>query len=142
MVHRQPETAAVIACLAAAGIVTGDAERPVGAGFEVPSDTTSTFTPYVVVHTGIVSGIDGPVSDPYADTVAEYQLTCIGVTADQARVVSDLAKDAMLAQSLSITGRHLQLVEWTTGRPTERDDSVTPPLFYAIDIYSVSTSPA
>lgn len=139
-VERGPETDAILALLNGAGVLTGDAERPTGGGFP-GGDTTAAFVPYAVLYPGVTTDIDGPVSDPDADVTAEYQVTSVGVTRAQAAFISDKAKHALHEQDLVVPGRFVQLVEWTTGREVERDDSVTPPLFYAVDIYSVSTSP-
>jgi hypothetical protein len=139
-VQRGPEADALLAALGAA-VLTGDGERPEGGGFP-GSDTTADFVPYVVLHQGIVTSIDGPVSDPSADAISEYQITGIGRTAPQARWAADKAHTAILGAVLTIPNRCVQKVEWTGGHPATRDDNVVPPLFYAIDLYQVSTSPA
>jgi hypothetical protein len=140
-VERGPETDAVLTLLEGAALLVGDGIRPAGGGFP-GDDPTQDFVPYAVLYQGVTTDIDGPVSDPNADTASEYQVTSIGVTRPQASFVADKARHAMLEQTLTVTGRCVQLVEWTQGRNAERDDDVTPPLFYAIDIYTISTSPA
>ena len=140
-VKRGPETDAIIAALSAAPILTGDGIRPAGGGFPA-DDPSQPFVPYAVVFQSITSLIDGPLDDPNADVVAEYQVTSIGVTRASASFIADKAKATLLNTPLTVPGRTVQLVEWVLGRPAERDDDVTPPLFYAIDIYSISTSPA
>lgn len=139
-VERGPETDAILTLLTASAVLVGDGVRPAGAGFP-GDDPTQEFVPYAVLYQGVTADIDGPVSDPNADTTSEYQVTSIGVTRAQASFVADKARHTMLEQTLAVPGRCVQLVEWSQGRNAERDDDVTPPLFYAIDIYSISTSP-
>lgn len=141
VVDRGAQTDAVIAALIAAGVTTGDAVRPPGGGFP-GQDSTAGFVPYAVVYQGVTSLIDGPVDDPDADVIDEYQVTSVGITRKSASVIAFKAKTALLTGVLIVPGRCVQLVEWMSGRPVERDDDVTPPLFYAIDIYAITTSPA
>lgn len=138
---RGPVTDALHTLLNAAAILTGDGTRPPGGGFP-GEDSTLPFVPYAVLHQGVTLDIDGPVADPNADVVDEFQLTSVGVTRASASVIADRARAALLGTALTVPGRHVQLVEWTGGRPADRDDDVTPPLFYVIDLYSVATSPA
>lgn len=140
VVQRGPETDAVLALLGGV-VLTGDGVKPAGGGF-ANEDSTGDFTPYVVLYPTITPLIDGPVGDPFADTLAEYQVTAVGVTGVQARWGADKAKAALLAQTLAVAGRFVQLVEWTGGQATARDDDVTPPLFYCVDLYQIATSPA
>jgi hypothetical protein len=140
-VQRGPEADALMTVLSAA-VLTGDGVRPDGGGF-ANDQSTGPFTPYIVLYSGIVPIIDGPVADPYADTVGEYQVTSVGCTASQARWAADKARAALIAaQGVTVAGRSVQLIAWTGGQPVTRDDDVVPPLFYAVDLYEVSSFPA
>lgn len=141
VVERGPETDAVITVLSTAALLVGDGIRPPGGGFP-GDDASQEFVPYCVVYPGVTARIDGPESDPDADTDTEYQVTSVGVTRAQAAFVADKARHALLEHSPIVAGRDVLLVEWSMGRPAERDDDVTPPLFYAIDIYTLTTTPA
>jgi len=140
-VARGPETDAMLALITTAHLLVGDARKPDGAGFP-NEDTTQPFAGYAVLYQGVTTRIDGPSSDPDADTVAEYQVTSIGVTRVQASWVADNARAALLTTPLVVAGRSVQLVEWASGSTATRDDAVTPPLFYAVDMYAVTSSPA
>lgn len=139
-VERGPETDAVLTVLAGV-VLTGDGIRPPGGGYP-DDDASQEFVPYAVLYQGITPSIDGPVDDPDADVTSEYQVTSVGVTRAQASYIADKARHALLTTPVVVPARFVQLLEWTQGRPAQRDDDVTPPLFYAIDSYEISTSPA
>lgn len=140
-VQRSAETTAILAELNGAGLLADVGRRPTGGGFP-GEDTTLPFVPYVVLWPSTVPQIDGPVSDPFADTISEYQVTAVGETAAQALWASDKARTILLTSTLTVTARFVQLVAWTGGQPATRDDDVVPPLFYGVDLYEISTSPA
>ncbi len=140
--QRGPEVDAILARLnATANVLAGDGIRPAGGGFP-KEDPTQVFAPYCVVSAGIVSQVDGPVADPFADTINEYQVTSVGATAAQARWMADLARTALVGQPLAVSGRSVNLFAPVSSQPTTRDDSTTPPLWFQADIYSITSSPA
>ncbi len=133
-VARAPETAAVLAWLAADGLMVGDGVRPAA--------WASATAGYVVVYP-LITEQDGPAEDAYADTDSAYQITAVGRTRAQAQFAADKARASMLAPGLSIPGRALmQPVEWSPSRGVTRDDDEDPPLFYAVDSYLIRTTPA
>lgn len=138
-VERGPETDALLTLLA--GLPVGDGIKPDAGGFP-GGDSTAQFVPYAVLHSGILADVSGPVGDPFADTSSEYQITAVGETAAQARAVADKARGLILAATLVVSGRHVQLVRWVHSLPAQRDDDVIPPLFYAVDLYAVDSAPA
>lgn len=139
-VQRGPEADALITLLRAA-LETGDGIKPDGGGYP-GGDSTAQFVPYVVVHCGVVLTIGGPVGDPFADTASEYQLTAVGETAAQARWAADKARGVILPARLAVPDRCVQLIEWGPSQPADRDDDVTPSLYYAIDVYTIHSTPA
>lgn len=141
VVKRGPEADAILAAFSAGSLPAGDGTRPTGAGFP-DDDTTQPFVPYVVLYPSMVPSIDGPVSDPFADTASEYQITAVGQTAAQARWAADKARTILLTATLAIVGRSVQLVAWANSLPLQRDDDVTPALFYMIDMYEIHSTPA
>lgn len=142
-VERGPEADALLALLNGGDLLTGDGERPDGGGFP-GGDTSGQFVPYVVLYPGVVSRIDGPMSDPYADTSSEYQITAVGQTRAQAQWAADKARGLILAvqKDLPVPGRDVQLIGWGPSQEVRRDDDATPPLFFAVDVYSIDSTPA
>jgi hypothetical protein len=68
------------------------------------------------------------------------QLTCVGLTAEQAMSVSDRAM-AALSVVLTVAGRTSWKPESLDGQPVQRDDDVVPPCFYAASRYRLRSVP-
>lgn len=132
-VPRGPETDAVLDLIGAA-VLVGDAERP--AAWE------GSESGYAVLYP-LTTTSDGPASDAHADVESRYQVTSVGTTRAQAQWVADRVRVAMLGGVLGVPGRSLSSpVEWAPSRGVDRDDDTNPPLFYAVDSYTVRTTPA
>ena len=122
-------TAGVIACLQAAGLTVGDSS---GAGLTAP---------YTVVY-GDMGALDGPLGDRFADLDQTLIVHGIGTGPEQAQWEADKARTALLSTAITVDARTVLYVQHTSSQPVERDDDVQPPLFYAVDTYTLSTTPA
>lgn len=123
------QTAAVIATLQAAGLTVGDGS---GAGLSGK---------YAVVYADL--GVpDGPMGDRFADLDQTVFVHSCGSSAEQAQWVGDKTRAALLAGALSIDGRAVLYVDHVTSQPVQRDDDISPSVFYAVDQYTVATTPA
>lgn len=110
----------------------GDAQKPDGA-----------TAPYLVVYPGGDPALDGSLADPHADADHTVQITGVGLDRAGAEDVRDLARALLLDRStLSIEDRTVISTELLTGQPVRRDDDVSPPLFYAVDVIRITTTPA
>jgi hypothetical protein len=133
VLEKRHHTAAVIAKLAAAGLDVGDGVAP---GGDTPPEK------YVVVYPLPGGSREGTLAGPWDDAELVYQLTCVGITRLQAEWVRDKAEAAMLT-GLTVTGRNIALVRPDEGDSgTYRDDTQTPPLYYATPRYRIYTTPA
>lgn len=123
-------------------ILVGDSEKPAGAGWQGPPGD-SDFEPYIVVY-DLRSGLyDGPMNGPEEDGETAIQCTCVGVVPSQVRLVADLVRDALLTETITVVGRRVSLVRPDAGPGgVDRDDDVTPSLFYATPRFTISTTPA
>lgn len=117
--------------------LVGDAVKPADGG-----QTSTKFVGYAVLYPGRTGGATGPATGTSVDARQSWQVTYVGIDADQAARIRDKGRLAMLGVALTVSGRFCSLVELDESQETRRDDDVAPPLFYAVDRYSTTTSPA
>lgn len=136
-IAQNPHALAVIASLEAAGLTVGDGVAP------RDGSPPRIVAPCVVVHMVPGGAIDGTAGDPDGWADARFQLTCVGRVAAEARYTADLADSALGDNPPTVDGRKVRRVRpvepW--GR-VERDNDVTPPLFYATRTWGLWTFPA
>lgn len=121
-------TVAVVAALIGAGLTVGNGS---GAGLT---------TPYAVVYADL-GALDGPMGDRFADLAQTLTIHYIGAGPDQAQWVADKGRAALLA-GVNVPGRALLDVVCEPAGPVQRDDDVSPPLFLAIDLCRIATTPS
>lgn len=133
----RPHTTAVATLL---GSVLSGQSPPVPLGIgRKPENATSDW--WAVLYP-LAPDFDGPVGDYAADLTYPFQVTSVGTTVEQAEWVADLCRGVLLGAPLTISGRTADLTMPTGGTPVQRDDDITPPVFYRADTYTVYTSPA
>ncbi|MEO5920612.1 MAG: hypothetical protein ABIQ01_05655 [Pseudolysinimonas sp.] len=73
------------------------------------------------------------------DSTAEYVYTTrsVSITADGARKVADQVAAALIGKVATVTGRRCDPLRQTLGGDAEPDRSVTPPLYYIDDEYTL-----
>lgn len=126
-----PHIDAIISALSATTIPIGDGEAP-----------QNTEPPYAILY--LVSGLppEGPLDDWQADLTLQFQLTCVGVTSEQARLVADLCSAVMVKENISIPGRRVMFIQqdgYTRDMREER--SIPNPIFSTVVQYIVKTTP-
>lgn len=132
VVTQNPLVEAVIGVVTFDTFLAYDTEAPRDAPF-----------PYTVVYSLDDALRSGPMWDTQADVIHSVQTTYVGETAPQARKLMDKGRAAMLADGvIVVAGRNVQLVALSDGGGVERDEDEQPRLFYAIDIWEITTSPA
>lgn len=98
--------------------------------------------PYVVVYP------DQGAAQPTSFTLASdqrlfrVQTTSVGSDPQQARWVAEKTQGALLDATPAVAGRTTWPIRHELTRPIERDDDVSPPMFYAVDLWRVLTVPA
>lgn len=128
-----PHVDAVTAALEAA-------ELTVYLGGAPPSVSPTPGTPYVVLYPDPGRAERASLADDRGNFSAVVQLTCVGLTAEQAMSVSDRAL-AALSVVLAVDGRTSWKPESLDGQPVQRDDDVVPPCFYAVSRYRLRSVP-
>lgn len=125
-------TDGVIAALEAAELAVGDAEG------ELEGEDLQ--APYCVVYSIPGGSRGGSLENPHEDAELVYQVTCVGETRRQAEWVADKAN--VLLAGFPVTGRSIAFVEISSNPGVRRDDTVSPPLFYATPRYRIKSTPA
>lgn len=118
-------TAGVVAALEGAGLDVGDASAE------------DLEAPYVVVYR--LNGTrDGEAAAPDDRGEFIYQITCVGRLASEAERLAERSETAL--RSMTVAGRAVQVWVEADGA-VNRDDDVTPPVFYATPRFRIWTTP-
>jgi hypothetical protein len=121
-------TAAVITRLQALGVTVGDAQAP------------NMAPPYVVVYQIAGGDTYGPLGAQNDDAELIYQVTCVGTSREQAQWLVD--KTLGLLSGISVSGRSLPLVTVEMVPGIQRDDKVSPPVFWATPRFRLFSTPS
>lgn len=117
----------------------------VGDGVAPLSTDGDVVAPCVVLHFRTGGEMFSSVGCADTDAVIPFQTTCVGLTAEQARIVADAVAGELDGASLTVTGREVYRVRrprGVIGGSPERDDEVTPPLFYIPVLWQLLTAAA
>jgi hypothetical protein len=115
-----PHLDAVQAALVGADLVVGLG----GAPTPVPASQM-----YVALYSDPGQSVSESRADARTDFMGVVQATCVGPTAEQALWVTGRVRSALHAP-LVVDGRVAWRPEELGGPPLQRDDSVTPPLYF------------
>jgi hypothetical protein len=110
--------------------------RPIGDAGE-PSDTS---TPYAIVYPLIDEPHDGPLDDPTQVVDDAFQVTCVGVSRQQAQWMQKQVRDALLGWTPTVSGFGTFPVQLLSGSGTSRDTEVSPPLHFTSDRFTARLS--
>lgn len=105
-----------------------------------PGVVPTNSEPYIVLYPDPGVSVRASLADDRVDFTAVIQLTCVGLTAQQALNVCDRARSAM-SGPLLVGDRTAWRPEPLEGQPVRRDDDVTPPCFYAISRFRLRSTP-
>ena len=129
-----PHVDAVTTALGAAGLTVYLGGAPSGVS---PTDAQ----PFVVLYPEPGRAQSASLADERTLYSAVVQLTCVGLTAEQAMSVSDRAA-AVMSAVLTVAGRTSWKPEPLDGQPVQRDDDVVPPVYYAPSRYRLRSIPS
>lgn len=116
----KPHVDAVMAALAAAGLTVGDG----GAPSSVPANGV-----YVALYFDPGQSFTESLADQRTDFAVAFQVTAVGPTAEKCRWATQRVRMALHAP-LTVSGRAAWRPEELGGPPMQRDDDVSPPLYY------------
>ncbi|MET9467790.1 hypothetical protein ABZY44_23905 [Streptomyces sp. NPDC006544] len=116
----KPHLDAIMAALTAGGLAVGDG----GAPASVPSTRI-----YVALYVDPGQSLSESLADARTDFTLSFQITCVGPTQEKCRWAAQRARMALHAP-LAVAGRTAWRPEELGGPPMQRDDDVSPPLYY------------
>lgn len=128
----KPHLDAVTAALTAGGLVVGDGVAPPAAS--IPPNGV-----YVVLYADPGQSVRESLADQRTDFVLGFQLTCVGPTAEKARWAAQRVRMALHAP-LTVAGRKAWRPEELGGPPVQRDDDVSPPVFFLPVQYTLQST--
>lgn len=128
-----PHAQAILGLLATATMPDGAPVR-VGDGVAPKATDETILAPCAVLHMRPGGWVDGSIGRPVSDALFRFQVTAVGRTAREARALTDRVGLVLEGATATIEGREVVKI----GRPPgsgpilnpERDEDVTPPLFY------------
>lgn len=98
--------------------------------------------PYVVLYSQWASPAGDSVGCRRGDAVLNFRAIATAVTAEQAEAVAATAEGVLVGQVVTVDGRESFPIRWVQSTGVERDDDVTPPVFYVSTLYSVVSTVA
>lgn len=116
----KPHLDAIEAALAGAGLAVGQG----GAPSPVPTSQM-----YVAVYPDPGMSTRESLADARTDFDVTFQLTCVGPTRDKCLWVAQRSRTALHVR-LTVAGRNAGRPEELGGPPVQRDDDVSPPLYF------------
>lgn len=128
-----PHRDAVVAALTAGGLV-------VGLGIK-PATGIPTSGVYVVLYMDPGQSVRESIADVRSDFDGMFQITCVAPTEERCLWAADRARAALYA-GVSVSGRQAWRPEELGGPPVQRDDDVSPPLYFLPVQYRLQSIPA
>lgn len=119
--------------------------QPIGVGDGVaPLSGDGVLAPCAVLHLRPGGQWFDSVGAYATDGIMPFQITCVGITAAQARIVADKVATYLEGADLDVDSRAVYRVRRRSGPSgtAERDDTLTPPLFYLTVQYQLLSAAA
>jgi hypothetical protein len=126
------------AILAALQPLTTRTSSPIAIGEGGAPDPIPTNKLYVAVYVSPGMATTASLAGERTDFQVPFQVTSVGPTAEKALWVADRVRE-VLAVRLPVTGRGTWQTEERGGPPVQRDDGVTPPLWFLPVQYRLSS---
>ncbi|MEU3255860.1 hypothetical protein [Streptomyces sp. NPDC006997] len=129
-----PHMDAVKAALEAAGLTVYLGGVPTASGWTAPDK-------YAVLYPDPGRAVRDSLADERASLDTTMQITCVGGDVERALWVAGRVRRA-LAAPLTVAGRICWPPEDLGGPPVQRDDDVSPPVYFVPVQYRICSSPA
>lgn len=119
--HRDAVLAALVAALPSGAVGVGQA--PDGA------PPTGSVTRYAVLYFDPGQSVSESLADLRTDFACSFQVTCVGPAEEQCLWVADKVRGALYLP-LTVAGRASWRPEELGGPPIQRDDDLSPPVYF------------
>jgi hypothetical protein len=129
-----PHLDAVQAALEAADLTVYVGGAPTAAGWTAPDK-------FAVLYPDAGMAVRASLADNRTDFNSTMQVTCVGSDVERALWVATRVRQA-LAAPLAVQGRACWPAEDLGGPPVQRDDDVTPPVYFVPVQYRLMSIPA
>jgi hypothetical protein len=129
-----PHVDAVEAALIGGGLTVYVGGTPTSAGWVAPDK-------FAVIYPDPGMAGRASLADDRTDFTAMFQVTCVGGSVERALWVADKVREA-LSGPLTVAGRAAWRPEDQGGPPVQRDDDVTPPLWFVPVQYRIQSIPS
>lgn len=117
-------------------------QDPVLASCTFDGEVTEDPQRYCVVTLNSGDRYGDRLSGPDVAATFRANVRSIGSTREQAQAVAERVFAQLMNVRLTVTGRQVGLIRHAGGQPTSRDDTVTPPLWFASDFFEFDSDPA
>lgn len=126
-----PVTTAYLDALRAVGRPIGDGRKP---------DGQAHLYPYGVLYVG-TTDLRGDLLNPKEDGFHRLQVTTVGLTRESVEALRDDLRSVLHDRTVDIDGHAVVWTEHAGGQEVNRDDDVTPAVFYGVDVANVYVTP-
>lgn len=79
-----------------------------------------------------------------AHDLATFAITVhsVGTTSEQAQLVAERVMAQLLDYTPTISGRSCRRIRHAASRPVALDEGVSPPMYFCVDVFDLSSTPA
>lgn len=130
-----PHLDAVQAALEAAGLTVYVGGVPTDSGWVAPDK-------FAVLYPDPGMAVCESLADERTGFDSTMQVTCVGGDVERVMWMADRVRKAMAAAPLAVDGRVCWPPEDLGGPPVQRDDGVTPPVYFVPVQYRIRSTPA
>lgn len=128
-ITENPHAAAILESLA--DLTMASQPLPSGDGVAPKSPDGRPVAPCTVLYLRPGGSLTGSLGQVDTEGEMRFQVTCVGRTAAEARVVADKVATRLTTDDLTVDDRWIARVRRVSpASQTQRDDDLTPPLFY------------
>lgn len=105
-------------------------------------EVSGTPSKYCVVYVNSGRRESERFSGPSQFATFAITIHSVGTTAEQAQLVAERVFAQLLDWTPTVVGRNCRRIRHAVSRPVDMDKSVSPVLYYAVDVFDLTSAPA